>query len=312
MTKGIIIYNSSMLTEKFLEHNKMLINAANALGSSLFAVKNSDIIFSIQGENIELIFSPVDLKEISYIIFWDKDIMLGENLLRYILNNNLNIRIFNNPISIDYSDNKYKTYLKILDYNRDGEYIIKLPKTLIYPMTYKNETVITDEYIDHIESSFNYPIIIKECYGSFGEQVYKADSRDELSAITSMLNGRPFIIQEYIKNSHGRDVRLQVVGDKVVAAMKRSATNEDFRANLTNGGTSEKYEFSKAEERLALNCAKALKLDFAGVDLLFNENNQAGILCEINSNAHFKNITDATGVDVAKEIISYILLKIKS
>ena len=129
-----------------------------------------------------------------------------------------------------------------------------------------------------------------------------ANSYEEASSIISK-NKEPLIIQEFISESSGRDIRINVVGDKTVASMIRY--NEgDFRANITNGGSMKKYEPSKDEVELALRVCKLLKLDFGGVDLLFGKNGP--ILCEVNSNAHFKNIYDCTGINVAEEIGEYV------
>ena len=88
-----------------------------------------------------------------------------------------------------------------------------------------------------------------------------------------------------------------------MASMLRYNDN-DFRANITNGGSMEKYNPTKEEVKMAIDTCKALNLDFGGVDILFGENGP--ILCEVNSNAHFKNIYDCTGENVADYIIEYI------
>ena len=99
-----------------------------------------------------------------------------------------------------------------------------------------------------------------------------------------------------------------MVGDKVVTAMER-INQDDFRANITNGGSMKKYEPTKEQCEMAINVCRELKLDFAGVDIMFGKDNEP-ILCEVNSNAHFKNIFDCTGVNVADFILQYIWEKI--
>lgn len=115
-------------------------------------------------------------------------------------------------------------------------------------------------------------------------------------------------MQEYIESSKGQDVRIHVVGNEIVTAMKRVNKN-DFRANITNGGSMEKYQPTKEQCEMALKVCEKLGLDFAGVDIMFGKNGEP-VLCEVNSNAHFKNIYDCTGVNVAEKIIDYILKKI--
>ena len=96
---------------------------------------------------------------------------------------------------------------------------------------------------------------------------------------------------------------MQVVGGRAVAAMRRTAKDGDFRANITNGGTAEGIEPTPEQAELAVRAAKALGLDFAGVDLLDFDGEP--VVCEVNSNAHFVNLYNACGVNVADEIMEY-------
>ena len=96
-----------------------------------------------------------------------------------------------------------------------------------------------------------------------------------------------------------------MVGKKAVAAMHRYHAS-DFRANITNGGSMERYEPNETQLQLARKVMETLKLEFAGVDILFEKQGQP-VLCEVNSNAHFVNIWKCTGVNTADEIISYCL-----
>ena len=102
-------------------------------------------------------------------------------------------------------------------------------------------------------------------------------------------------------------MRLQVVGDKVIAAMLRE-NKEDFRANLTNGGSATDHTAAVKDsfKKMAVDACRVLGLDFAGVDILFGEEGEP-ILCEVNSNAHFKNLYDCTGINAAEEILKYII-----
>src|SRR5699024_8168413 len=111
--------------------------------------------------------------------------------------------------------------------------------------------------------------------------------------------------QEFIHSSYGKDLRLHVVGDEVAAAMMRSSKN-DFRANVTAGGTMTPYEPSKIEMELAIAATAAIHADFAGVDLLFGPNGQP-IVCEVNSNAHIRNLYDCTNINVADHMMQHII-----
>ncbi|MEG1830059.1 MAG: ATP-grasp domain-containing protein, partial [Cellulosilyticaceae bacterium] len=171
---------------------------------------------------------------------------------------------------------------------------------LVFPRTYQEE----DAFIQLVEKELTYPFIIKESFGSFGEQVYMVHNLEELKAKRKELAYMPHIYQEFVTNSRGRDVRVHVVGDKVVASMLRTSSI-DFRANISSGGSMERIELPLSFETLARKSARLIGADFVGVDLLFGEGEEP-ILCEINSNAHIKNILECTGVNVADYIMAYI------
>ena len=184
--------------------------------------------------------------------------------------------------------------------------------TITAPMTYSNIGYTDLNFLDKITEEFSFPIVVKECFGSFGMQVYLAENRRQLEEIVLKLGGTPHIYQKFIKESSGRDVRLQIVGGKVAAAMYRYSSNGDFRANVTTGAHTKPYKPSDSECMLAIKTAGILGLDFGSVDLLFPDNHgRAGIVCEVNSNAHFKSISDCTGVNVADKIIDYIISQVR-
>ncbi len=149
-----------------------------------------------------------------------------------------------------------------------------------------------------------YPLVVKEAYGSFGQQVYLIQTENELIELVKTLKHKPFILQEFIEKSRGRDIRINVVGDKVIAAMKRTSEH-DFRANMTNGGQGSPYTPTEAEAELAIAAARILGVDFAGVDLLFGEDGP--LLCEVNSNSHLLNIYDCTGINIADAMFDYMI-----
>ena len=118
------------------------------------------------------------------------------------------------------------------------------------------------------------------------------------------LGHRPFIMQEFIEHSKGRDIRVNVVGNQVIASMQRKSEH-DFRANMTAGGTAFPYTPTKAESDLAIRCSTLLGADFAGVDLLFGEDGP--LLCEVNSNSHLLNIYECTGINIADSMFDYVM-----
>ena len=155
-------------------------------------------------------------------------------------------------------------------------------------------------------AGFSYPMIIKECYSSFGMGVHLANNREEAIELICRCGNKECIIQEFVGNRTGgaEDVRLQMVGEECVCAMKRSNEN-DFRANITNGGKMSSYTPTDADLNIAINVMRAVGLDFAGIDIMFDKNGEP-VFCEANSNAHFKNIYDLTGINAAEYMLDYI------
>lgn len=303
--KGLLIANTFLHTTKFQEHYEWLKQAAARLDISLELCGNADRLWDMTTE-------PDWLDGYDFVLFWDKDIRYGELLEDYAGRHG--IPIFNTIESIGVCDDKFETFRRLNRYNA-GHPQEKIPliPTVSAPMTYSNIGYNSQKFLDQVEKILGYPMVIKECYGSFGMQVYLAENRQELERRSWNLAGTPFIYQKYLAQSSGRDVRLQVVGDRVVAAMLRYSQNGDFRANITNGGSMQKYEPAPSECRLALQVCRVLGLDFAGVDLLFDrgEDQPAGVVCEVNSNAHFKNIYSCTRINVAEHIMGYIAQKIQ-
>ena len=116
------------------------------------------------------------------------------------------------------------------------------------------------------------------------------------------------IIQEFIKDTWGKDLRVFVVNNKVVGCMMRQSTDDDFRANLSRGGEGFPYEVNEQIEWLSSESSKALGLDIAGVDLLFQ--NGGYKICEVNSNPGFEGMENFTKKNIAGEIVSFIKLKL--
>ena len=207
----------------------------------------------------------------------------------------MGLRLFNSATAIENCDNKALTYIELKG-------IVKMPKTIIAPMTYRNIGYNNTDFVKNSINTLGLPVVIKECFGSFGQQVYLAESYEKAIDIVKNTN-EPLIFQEFIAESKGKDIRINMVGNNAVASMLRYNDN-DFRANITNGGSMKNYTPTEKEIEIAQKVCKVLNLDFGGVDILFGKNGP--IVCEVNSNAHFKNIYDCTGVNVADYIGDYI------
>lgn len=173
------------------------------------------------------------------------------------------------------------------------------------PKTYISATVEASKII--LESEINYPIIMKFPHGTGGKGVMVADSYASASSLLDALTAlrQPFIIQEYIE-TRGTDIRAIVVGDCVVASMKRKAGKNEARANLHSGGKGESITLNDATKRLVVKVARAIKADICGVDLL--EGVKGPLVIEANVSPGLK-ISDITNIDVADKIAEYLYEK---
>lgn len=192
-------------------------------------------------------------------------------LIKYLEKNG--VKIINSAFGMQSVKNKYETHVQLTKIN------VSQPKTM-----FANFAAYQD-----IVNMLGSPFVMKDNLGSKGNNVYLVKSEQEFNEIkteheTTRID---FIYQEYIASSKGRDIRVYVVGDTVVGAIKRVSENEaDFRANLSQGGSAHVFELSEELKKLSIEICKTLKLEIAGLDFLFDENNQP-IFCEANGNAAF-------------------------
>lgn len=284
MKKAWIITNHFLNSNKFSELYEFFKVSAKNHGIALEVYTNSEA-YLLAEDNLEF---P------DFILFWDKDIRLGKLL------ENKGAKIFNSPSAIELSDDKYLTYLALKKAS------LPVPETIAAPMTYHNIGYREDfDFVEEYGKRLGYPVVIKEVFGSFGEQVYLSENFESAKEVIRKTQCRPVIFQKFIAYSSGRDIRINIVGNKAVASMERRSENGDFRANLTIGGKMKEITPDEKAISLAVEACKALNLDFGGVDLLYTENGY--LICEVNSNAHFKNIMELTGVNIADKIFEYIL-----
>lgn len=150
------------------------------------------------------------------------------------------------------------------------------------------------------------PLIIKLIEGTQGLGVVLAETKTAARSVLEAFYGldAEILVQEFIKEAKGSDLRAFVVGGKVVAAMRRKSTGGDFRSNLHRGGVGEGIKLSKKEKETAIKAAKALGLHIAGVDMLPSD--RGPLVIEVNSSPGLEGIEKATGVDIASKIIRYI------
>lgn len=285
---GILAVNNFIEQQKFTELYRLLFTAARKEKVRLEVKKT--------GELLRPLGTALEPKP-DFVLFWDKDIICAKML------EDEGIPVFNSAQAIEYCDNKALTCLYLQKSKK-----IKIPKTVIAPKTFEAFGYCNTDFVEYAAGLLSFPLVIKECYGSYGSQVYLVFNIDEAKKTVKSLGSHEFIMQEFISSSYGKDVRVNVVGGKTVVCMLRHNENGDFRSNISSGGSMSPYEPDEEMKKAAEESVKTLGLDFAGVDVLFGDDGY--YICEVNSNPHFKSTLDCTGVNLAEYIIRHIKNKL--
>ncbi len=173
-----------------------------------------------------------------------------------------------------------------------------LPKTIF--------TNYSKNVEDIVEQAGGAPVIIKLLEGTQGIGVILAETKKAAESVMEAFNNLQarVIVQEFIKEAGGADIRAFIVDGQVVGAMKRQGKEGEFRSNLHRGGSAEVIELTDEEETAALKAAKAMGLGIAGVDML--QSSRGPLILEVNSSPGLEGIEAATGKDIATKIIKYI------
>lgn len=177
-------------------------------------------------------------------------------------------------------------------------------KGIAMPITgFAHSTENTDGVIKIVGGA---PLVIKLLEGTQGRGVVLAETGQAAESVVDAFRDLDanILIQEFIKESSGTDIRAFVVGDRVVAAMQRRSKNGEFRANLHRGGTGEQIKLTAEERAVAKRAAKALGLNVAGVDII--RSNKGPLVLEVNSSPGLQGIESTTGIDISGLIIEYI------
>lgn len=155
------------------------------------------------------------------------------------------------------------------------------------------------------------PAVIKLLEGTQGKGVVLGETAKAAESIIQAFSGlrADFLVQKFVKEANGEDIRCIVIGDKVVAAMKRRGAEGDFRSNLHQGGQAERVRISPAERATAVDAARAMGLNFCGVDLL--RAREGPVVMEVNSSPGLEGVETATGLDVAGKVIDYLEANIR-
>ena len=282
--KGAVIVNAYWRGGD--EGAEKIAAALRALGVSVRLLRASDVDLSV-GEKGITGDLPFD-----FAVFLDKD----DHLARLL--EARGIRLFNSAESIRLSDDKMLTHIALSS--------LPQPETISSPLCFAGED--DPAFVLKVAEKLGYPVVVKKCFGAFGREVHLARDERELRALRARLLPEPHLYQKYVECG-GTDIRVITVGGKAVAAMRRKATKQgEFRANVALGGVGERMELTEDIRSLAERASAILRLEYAGVDLLFD--GEKYFVAEVNSNAHFRKIEEVTGVKVADLYAKYIVSEI--
>jgi len=206
------------------------------------------------------------------------------------------VAMVNGPAAIETVADKLHT-LQILSKAR-----FPIPKTILgkFPVD-----------VNLVERELGFPVVVKTLKGTRGAGVLLCSDRAQFNDLANLLDGASpgadFIFQQYIAASHGRDVRILVINGKAIAAMERRSVDGGFKSNISLGGHGAPFAMPDTLARLAVRVAWALKLDVAGVDILFDRNGYR--VCEANSAPGFQGLEKACGISVPEEIFRVVQQK---
>ncbi|SRX52421.1 RimK family alpha-L-glutamate ligase [Aequorivita sp. CIP111184] len=274
-----------------LYSTKSLLNAGEARNHTMEVLDPSYCNLAVENGKATLYFQNEKVEDIDAIIprIGASNTYFGTNVVRHF--EAMGVFSIVSSEGILKSRDKW-TCFQILAKNH-----IPLPRT-VYASFF--------EFEEQLKTFNGHPIIIKLLEGTHGEGVILSESPQNALATIETLNaaGVKFILQEYIEEAKGTDIRAIVVDGVVVAAMKRKCKIGDFRSNLHRGGSSEIISLSTAEEKTAIKAAKALGLGVCGVDILQSKNGP--LVLEINSTPGLEGIENTSGKNVSKSVIGYI------
>lgn len=182
---------------------------------------------------------------------------------------------------------------------------VGIPKTV-----FSRNTTDIDDLLDHLGGT---PVIIKLASGTHGNGVVLAETKKAAKSVLQAFyltndDGTNILLQEFVKESAGTDIRVFVVGGRVVASMKRQSLDDDFRSNLHKGGEGTSIKLTEEERKMAIKAARAMGLNIAGVDMMRSD--RGPLILEVNASPGF-GIEKVTGRDVAGPIIEYVELNAK-
>lgn len=275
-----------------LYSSKRLIEAAKERGHKVEPIKTLQVTINIASHRPSLIYNGGLLEGFDAVIprIGASITFYGMAVLRQF--EMMGVFPLNESVAIGRSRDKLRS-LQLL--SRRG---IGLPVT-----AFTHDTKQSNEVIEMANGP---PVVIKLLEGTQGIGVVLGETMQSAKSVIEAFRGVNvnILVQEFIKESKGTDIRAIVVGERVIAAMQRSGSGDDFRSNLHRGGSAKLIKITPEERSTALRSAKAMGLNVCGVDML--RSNHGPVVMEVNSSPGLEGIEGATGIDVAGKIIEFM------
>lgn len=278
---------------KTIYSTKRLVEAAEKLGHEVMVVDHTKCSLIMEKGKPEVMYNGESLKKVDVIIprIGASVTFFGASVIRQF--QAMNVASTLSSVSLVRSRDKLRSFQLL---SKVG---LAIPKS-VFARHPKDKDI--EDLIDTVGGA---PVVLKRLEGTQGVGVVLADTVTAARSMIEAFSGMEenIIIQEYIEEAGGSDIRVFVVDGEVVGAMRRSGRPGEFRSNLHRGGSAEAIEITKKERALALEAAKSLSLSIAGVDLIRAK--RGPLIMEVNSSPGLEGIEKATGVDIAEKVIAF-------
>ena len=277
--------------QKLYSHQRLIETAAKS-GHEMVPIDYLKCYMNITSKKPELRFQGEKLEGFDAVIprIGASHTFYGLAVLRQF--EMMGVYPLNESVAIGRSRDKLRS-LQLLA--RDG---VGLPVT-----AFAQDSKRTDDLLDIVGGA---PVVIKLLEGTQGIGVVLSETHKSAKSVVEAFHGAnvAILVQEFIKEAEGSDIRAFVVGRSLVAAMERRGAKDDFRSNLHRGGTANMIELTPLEKATALKAARSMGLNVAGVDML--RSSHGPVVIEVNSSPGLEGIEKATGVDVANKIVRFV------
>lgn len=297
MSKKIVTFTMSLKQSQF--EVERLETEARAMGIEVNRALYRELSFDLKDGSPRVFVRGEELTPENTLGLWFR--VAGTKSGKYTEGRNLAIRILREKGIFCVNSKGYLDWTRMGKISQHGVFLENEIPIVPTRIVYTKEQALSQNW--------EYPIIAKHEKGYQGKSVRKFDSQEEIEKFVNKINEKNlgmFLWQKCLPTRW--DIRVVIVGGKAIGGMKRSAVGEEFRSNFSLGGKVEKWRLSDEERNLAEKVAKVCGLDYAGVDIMKDENDKNYIL-EVNRQCQFQGFEKSTGINVGRAIVEMFLAK---